>query len=155
VGQRPNGDGTTFRVQDGLCGLTQGGSASPQPFRFNPGLDYETPFGVTDWTRLDWGRPLCRRRQADPVRGDQLYGGFFTLSLPVLGAQLAWDTWKLAVDGSLSVVTVTPPQITAFTRVGYSTFKFTPATNSVAASYTLQVSTNLVTWEPLQSALPS
>ena len=80
-------------------------------------------------------------------------GAFFTMSLPTLGAQLAWDTSKLAVDGSLSVVIVTPPQITAFTRVDNSTFKFNLTTNSVATSYTLLVSTNLVTWEPLQSAL--
>jgi hypothetical protein len=66
---------------------------------------------------------------------------------------LAWDTSKLAVDGSLSVVTVTPPYITAFTRVDNSTFTFTLTTNSVATRYSLLVSTNLVTWDPLQSAL--
>lgn len=43
------GDATTFRVGDGWGGLTQGGSASPEPWRFDPGLDYETPFGVTGW----------------------------------------------------------------------------------------------------------
>ena len=46
VGPRGIGDATAFRVRDGLGGLTQGGSASPEPWRFDPGLDYETPFGV-------------------------------------------------------------------------------------------------------------
>src|SRR5664279_5502414 len=36
--------------------VTQDGSASPEPWRFDPVLDYETPFGVTD----------CRRRRAPP-----------------------------------------------------------------------------------------
>ena len=42
------GDATAFnRVGDGSGGLTQGRSASPEPWRFDPGLDYETPFGVS------------------------------------------------------------------------------------------------------------
>ena len=45
-------------VGDGSGGLTQGGSASPEPWRFDPGLDYETPFGVAALTG-----PSCRRRQ--------------------------------------------------------------------------------------------
>jgi autotransporter-associated beta strand protein len=80
-------------------------------------------------------------------------GAFFTVSLPALGPQLAWDTSRLAVDGSLSVVTVTPPQITAFARLDNGTFTFTLPTNSIATSYTLLVSTNLVTWVPLPTAL--
>ena len=52
MGPRANGDATTFG--DGSGGLTQGGSASPEPWRFDPGLDYETPFGGN---RLDGGKP--------------------------------------------------------------------------------------------------
>ena len=97
--------------------------------------------------------PFAAGDKVTLFRATNYSGAFFTLSLPSLGAQLAWDASKLAVDGSLSVVTVTPPHITAFARVDNTTFKFTLTTNSVATSYTLLVSTNLVTWEPLQSAV--
>ena len=36
---------------DGSGGLTQGASASPEAWRFDSGLDYETPFGVIERTR--------------------------------------------------------------------------------------------------------
>jgi hypothetical protein len=51
VGPCGIGDAITFRVGEGSGGLTQGGSASPEPWRFDPGLDYETPFRAADGAR--------------------------------------------------------------------------------------------------------
>ena len=50
---------TTFGVGDGSDGLTQGGSASPEPWRFDPGLDYETPIRGN---RLDGAKALPAHR---------------------------------------------------------------------------------------------
>ena len=80
VGPRGVGDATAFnRVRDGSGGLTQGGSASLEPRRFDPGLDYETPFGVAASTgssrrhrkRFDAAALLASvQRQKAPLQQD-------------------------------------------------------------------------------------
>ena len=78
-----------FRVRDGSGGMTQVGSASSESKHFDPGLDYETPYGVTEFRltpislRSDvpakW-RLLGSDRMQMPVRiwSDYLCGGIVT-----------------------------------------------------------------------------
>ena len=81
-------------------------------------------------------------------------GAFTSLTLPALAAGLAWDTAALGVNGSLTVVAVTPPQIANFSSVGSGVFRFTLASSNILyPSYTLLVSTNLANWDVLASGL--
>jgi autotransporter-associated beta strand protein len=81
-------------------------------------------------------------------------GAFESLTLPALAAGLAWDTAALGVNGSLTVVAVTPPQISNFSSVGGGVFRFTLASsNNLYPPYSLLVSTNLANWDVITSGL--
>jgi autotransporter-associated beta strand protein len=81
-------------------------------------------------------------------------GAFDSLTLPALAAGLAWDTAALGVNGSLTVVAVTPPQISNFSPLGNGVFRFTlESSNIIYPTYTLLVSTNLANWDVINSGL--
>lgn len=78
------------------------------------------------------------------------YGGAFSsYTLPFLNAGLAWDSSGLAVDGSIKVVSVSPPQIAQVVQVG-SNLVISGSGGTPGAEYFVLSSTNaslpLVQW---------
>jgi hypothetical protein len=69
-------------------------------------------------------------------------GSFSSLSLPPLGAGLAWNTNGLATNGTLAVVSVAPPVIGSLALLGDGNLRLT-FSGSAGQVYEIRATTNL------------
>ena len=69
-------------------------------------------------------------------------GSFSSLTLPLLGANLAWDTNSFLASGTLTVISTAPPAFGPITALGDGNFRLT-FSGPTGRDYELRATTNL------------
>ncbi len=100
------------------------------------------------------GNPLTAGDSFAIFAAKSYNGAFTTLTLPVLGTGLSWNTNALT-NGALSVVATMKPQFASLAPVANGTFQFN-GTGAAGVTYTLNAATNLnppVLWLAVTNAV--
>jgi len=145
--------GTTLMPGEGLSTLTVNGNVTLQPgstlrIQLNKSLAANDELLVAGTLSLggalvvtNTGGYLTDGDTFTVFSASAINGNLASVTLPSLGAGLAWDTNRLA-SGMISVVATSAPQFTAVNQNGDGTFRFS-GTGAAGVTYELNAATNL------------